>query len=99
MATIDVDALHEYLRDYYGTAMLAGLWPAVADLGELDALDGHRPAAVRRRLVQSGDFPVGAGGGLAAGGLRRNSPFVARCFVLFGKSVSAIMYDMSYQRR
>lgn len=39
MATIDVDALREYLRDYYGTAMLAGLWPAVADLGELDALD------------------------------------------------------------
>ena len=41
MATIDVDALREYLRDYYGTAMLAGLWPAVADLGELDALDGR----------------------------------------------------------
>ncbi|MEC4183408.1 hypothetical protein VJ918_01140 [Adlercreutzia sp. R21] len=33
MATIDVDALREYLRDYYGTAMMSGLWPAVADLG------------------------------------------------------------------
>ena len=33
MATIDIDALREYLRDYYGTAMMAGLWPAVADLG------------------------------------------------------------------
>ena len=44
MATIDVDALREYLRDYYGTAMLAGLWPAVADLGELDALDGRERA-------------------------------------------------------
>jgi len=43
VATIDVDALREYLRDYYGTAMLAGLWPAVADLGELDALDGRAP--------------------------------------------------------
>lgn len=41
MATIDVDALHEYLRDYYGTAMMAGLWPAVADLGEVDVLDGR----------------------------------------------------------
>ena len=41
MATIDVDALRECLRDYYGTAMMAGLWPAVADLGEVDALDGH----------------------------------------------------------
>ena len=44
MATIDVDALREYLRDYYGTAMLAGLWPAVADLGELDALDERAEA-------------------------------------------------------
>lgn len=33
MATIDIDALREYLRDYYGTAM--------ADLGEVDALDGR----------------------------------------------------------
>ncbi len=41
MATIDVDALREYLRDYYGTAMMGGLWPAVADLGEVDALDGR----------------------------------------------------------
>ena len=41
MAAIDVDALREYLRDYDGTAMLAGFWPAVADLGELDALDGR----------------------------------------------------------
>lgn len=41
MATIDVDALREYLRDYYGTAMMGGLWPAVADLGEVDAMDGY----------------------------------------------------------
>ncbi len=41
MAAIDVDALREYLRDYYGTAMMSGLWPAVADLGEVDSLDGH----------------------------------------------------------
>lgn len=41
MATIDVDALREYLRDYYGTAMMSGLWPALADLGEVDALSGY----------------------------------------------------------
>lgn len=41
MAAIDVDALRECLRDYYGTAVMAGLWPAVADLGEVDALDGR----------------------------------------------------------
>ncbi len=41
MATIDVDALREYLRDYYGTAMMGGLWPAAADLGAVDAMDGY----------------------------------------------------------
>lgn len=41
MTTIDVDALRECLRDYYGTAMMGGLWPAVADSGEVDALDGR----------------------------------------------------------
>lgn len=41
MATIDVDALRGYLRDYYGTAMMSGLWPAAADLGEVDALGGY----------------------------------------------------------
>lgn len=41
MAEIDVDALRGYLRDYYGTAMMSGLWPAMADLGEVDALDGY----------------------------------------------------------
>lgn len=35
-----VDALQEYLRDYYGTAMMGGLWPAVADWGAGD-LDGR----------------------------------------------------------
>lgn len=43
MATIDVDALREYLRDYCGTAMMSGLWPATADLGEIDAMDGREP--------------------------------------------------------
>lgn len=41
MATIDVDALREYLRDYYGAAMMSGLWPAVVDLGAVDSMDGY----------------------------------------------------------
>ena len=28
MATIDVDALRDYMEDYYGTAMLNGFAPA-----------------------------------------------------------------------
>ena len=38
--TIDVDALREYLRDYYGTAMFAGFGPALLDLADLDRMDG-----------------------------------------------------------
>lgn len=41
MMAIDVDALRDYLRNYYGTAMMAGLWPALGDLGQIDALDGY----------------------------------------------------------
>lgn len=50
MATIDIDALREYLRDYYGTAMMGGLWPAAADLGEVDTLDGHELCELAERL-------------------------------------------------
>lgn len=50
MATIDIDALREYLRDYYGTAMMSGLWPAAADLGEVDALDGYELCELAERL-------------------------------------------------
>lgn len=50
MATIDIDALRAYLRDYYGTAMMSGLWPAAADLGEVDALDGYELCELAERL-------------------------------------------------
>lgn len=50
MATIDIDALREYLRDYYGTAMMGGLWAAAADLGEVDALDGYELCELAERL-------------------------------------------------
>ncbi|MCI9261635.1 hypothetical protein [uncultured Adlercreutzia sp.] len=49
MATIDVDALRDYLRDYYGTAMMAGLWPALGDLGQIDARDGYELCELAER--------------------------------------------------
>lgn len=49
MATIDVDALRAYLEDYYGTALMAGLWPALGDLGSLDALSGHELCELAER--------------------------------------------------
>lgn len=49
MATIDVDELRDYLRDYYGTAMMAGLWPALGDLGQIDALDGYELCELAER--------------------------------------------------
>lgn len=36
MATIDVDALRDYMRDYLGTAMSNGLPAAMAELPEID---------------------------------------------------------------
>lgn len=41
LATIDVDALRDYLRDYYGTAMMGGFPAAVLDLADVDSLDGY----------------------------------------------------------
>ncbi|WP_296010187.1 hypothetical protein [uncultured Adlercreutzia sp.] len=49
MATIDVDALRAYLEDYYGTALMSGLWPALADLGTLDALSGRELCELAER--------------------------------------------------
>lgn len=49
MATIDIDELRDYLRDYYGTAMMAGLWPALGDLGQIDALDGYELCELAER--------------------------------------------------
>ena len=60
MATIDVDALREYLHDYYGTAMMGGLWPAAVDLGAVDAMDGYELCELAERLgVDLRQFVVG----------------------------------------
>ena len=37
MATIDVDALRDYLEDYYGTAMFNGFAPALGGPGGREA--------------------------------------------------------------
>lgn len=41
MATIDVDELREYMRDYYGTAMMSGFPAAVLDLADVDSMSGE----------------------------------------------------------
>lgn len=41
MATIDVDELREYMRDYYGTAMMSGFPVAVLDLADVDSMSGE----------------------------------------------------------
>ena len=41
MATINVDELREYMRDYYGTAMFSGFPVALLDLSDIDSMDGQ----------------------------------------------------------
>ncbi|WP_248922861.1 hypothetical protein [Olsenella intestinalis] len=41
MATIDVDALREYLEDYVGTAAFNGFPAAVLDLSDIEHMDGY----------------------------------------------------------
>lgn len=41
MATIDVDKLREYLKDYYGTAMFNGFPAALLDLSDIDSMDDY----------------------------------------------------------
>ena len=41
MATIDVDALREYLEDYVGTAAFNGFPAAVLDLSDIECMDGY----------------------------------------------------------
>lgn len=60
MALIDVDALREYLQDYYGTAMFNGFPAAIIDLGELDRMDGQELCRLAERLgVDLQRFVVG----------------------------------------
>ena len=41
MATIDVDALREYLEDYVGTAAFNGFPSAVLGLSDIERMDGY----------------------------------------------------------
>lgn len=40
MATIDVDKLRDYMRDYYGTAMMGSFPAAILDLADVDSMSG-----------------------------------------------------------
>ena len=41
MATIDVDALRDYMEDRYGTAMFNGLPPALMDLADVSSMSAQ----------------------------------------------------------
>lgn len=41
MATIDVDALRDYLMDYCGTAAFGGFPAALLDVVDIERMDGH----------------------------------------------------------
>ena len=49
MATIDVDALRDYMEDEYGTAMMSGMWPALGDLGAVSSMDGQELCELAER--------------------------------------------------
>ena len=40
MATIDVDALRDYMKDYCGSAMLSGFPAAILDLSDVECMSG-----------------------------------------------------------
>ena len=41
METIDVDALRDYMEDYYGTAMFNGFPLALMDLADVGTMDSY----------------------------------------------------------
>lgn len=49
MATIDVDALRDYMQDYYGTAMMSGMRPALGDLGAVSSMSGEELCQLAER--------------------------------------------------
>lgn len=59
MATIDVDALRDHMRDYYGTAMFSGFSPALMDLADVDSLDDYELCEkAEREGIDLRDFEV-----------------------------------------
>lgn len=60
MATIDVDELREYLRDYCGTAAFGGFPAALLDLGEIESLSGQELCRKAEQLgIDLREFAVG----------------------------------------
>lgn len=50
LATIDVDALRDYLRDYCGTAMFGGFPAALLDLADIDRMGGRELCQLAERM-------------------------------------------------
>lgn len=50
MATIDVDALREYLLEYCGTAMFSGFPAALIDVVDIQRADGIELCKIAERL-------------------------------------------------
>lgn len=59
MATIDIDALRDYLLDYCGTALFSGFPAALLDVADIESLDGEELCAKAEELgVDLRDFVV-----------------------------------------
>lgn len=49
MATINVDDLRDYMRDYYGTTMFNGFPATLMDLADVDSVDGYELCELAER--------------------------------------------------
>ena len=50
MATIDVDALRDYMLDYCGSAMMSGFPAALLDVADIERADGRELCRMAERL-------------------------------------------------
>lgn len=41
MATIDIDRLRDYMKDYAGTAVFNGFPAAILDVADIESMDSH----------------------------------------------------------
>lgn len=60
MATIDVDKLRDYMREYCGTAMFSGFPAAVIDLADVERASGVELCRMAERMgIDLRQFVVG----------------------------------------
>lgn len=59
MATIDVDKLRDYMKDYFGTAMMGGFPAAILDLADVDSMSGEELCkAAEENGIDPRDFVI-----------------------------------------